>query len=58
MTRRQKYLAKEIRAYILVSYVIDGETWLNVLGGVMFPIFKTYPLKNFMMDTQLSVDLG
>ena len=29
MTRRKKHLAKEMRLYILVSYVIDGETWLN-----------------------------
>ena len=33
MTRRQKYLAKEMRAYILVSQIIDGETWLHGLGG-------------------------
>ena len=34
MTRRQKYLAKEMRAYILVSHVIDGETQLYDLGGI------------------------
>ena len=34
MTRGQTYLAKETRAYILVSHIIDGETWLNNLGGI------------------------
>ena len=34
MTRRQKYLTKEMRAYILVSHVIYGETWLHDLGGL------------------------
>ena len=33
MTRSQKYLTKETRAYILASHVIDKETWLNDLGG-------------------------
>ena len=33
MTRRQKHLAKEMRAYILVSHVIDGDKWLHDLGG-------------------------
>ena len=32
MIRRGKYIAKEMRVYILVSHVIDGETWLNDLG--------------------------
>ena len=34
MVRRKKDLAKEIRARILVSYVICGETWLYDLGGL------------------------
>ena len=29
-----------------------------VLFGVMFPIFNIYTLNYFLMDTQLSVDLG
>ena len=32
--QKEKYLAKEMRAYILVSHVIDGETWLHDLGGL------------------------
>ena len=34
MTRRKQYIAKEMRAYILVSRVIDGETCLHDLGGI------------------------
>ena len=58
ITRRQKYPANKMRAYLLVSYVIDGEISLNYLGGLLFRIFQIYPLKNLMMDTQLSVGLG
>ena len=29
-----------------------------IWGDFLFPIFQKYPLKDFMMDTQLSVDLG
>ena len=56
--QRETYLAKEIRAYILLSHATDGETWLHDLGGLMSPIIQTHPLNNLMMDTQLSVDLG
>ena len=35
MIRRQKYLAKELREYNLVSRVIDGETWFHDLGGLV-----------------------
>ena len=31
---RRKNLAKEMRAYILVSHVINGDTWLHDLGGL------------------------
>ena len=31
--QKEKYLEKEIRGYIFVSHVIDGETWLHDLGG-------------------------
>ena len=34
MTRRKKYLAKEMMAYILVINVIYEETWLHDLGGL------------------------
>ena len=34
MNIRQKNLAKEMRDYILVSYIIDGETWLHYLEGL------------------------
>ena len=34
MTRRQTYIAKETRAYILVSHIIDEYTWLHNLGGI------------------------
>ena len=34
MTRRKTYIEKKIRAYILVSHVIDGEKWLHGLGGL------------------------
>ena len=33
MNRRKKYLAKEMRSYILVSHIIYGETWLHDLRG-------------------------
>ena len=58
MTRRQKYLAKVKRVFILVINVIYGETWFHYLGGIQFPILHTYPLNELMMGTQLSVDLG
>ena len=60
MTKRKKYLVKEMREYIFVSHVIDGDTWSHDLGGGgdMFPIFHTYPLNDLIIDTQLSVDLG
>ena len=45
MARRQKYLAKEIRANILVSHVIDGETWLYDLGGVHVSYLSYTPLE-------------
>ena len=48
-----------MRAFIMVSHVIDGEAWLHDLGGgVMFPIIQTHTLNKLMMDTKLSVDLG
>ena len=34
MNRRNKYLAKEMRAYIFVNSLIDRETWLHYLGGL------------------------
>ena len=34
MTRRQTDIAKEMRAYILLSYVIYGDTWLHDLWGL------------------------
>ena len=40
MTRRQKYLTKEIRAYILVIHVTDGDTWLHYLGGIDVSYFS------------------
>ena len=30
--QHEKYLANEMRAYILVSHVINWETWLHALG--------------------------
>ena len=45
MTRRQKYLVKEMRAYILVSHVIDGETWLHDLGGVSVSFISYTPFE-------------
>ena len=29
-----------------------------ILGGLVFPIFQTYTLKNLLLETQLSVYLG
>ena len=45
MTRRQKYPAKDIRAYILVSYVIDGETWSHDLGGLSVSYISDIPFE-------------
>ena len=58
MTRINKYLAKEMRAYILVSRVIDGETWLHDLGGLDVTYHSDTPSNGLMMDKQLSVELG
>ena len=32
--QKEKYISKEMRAYILVSHVIYEETWLHDLGGL------------------------
>ena len=45
MTRSQKYLAKEMRAYILVSHVIDGDTWLHDLGGIYVAYISYIPFE-------------
>ena len=45
MTRRQKYLAREMRAYILVSYVIYGETWFHYLWGVAVYYLSEIPFE-------------
>ena len=45
MTRRQKYLAKEMRAYILVNHVIDGETYLHYLGGIYVSYLSYIPFE-------------
>ena len=45
MNRRKKYLAKEIRAYILVSRLIDGDTWLHDLGGVSVSYISYIPFE-------------
>ena len=47
MTRRKKDIAKEMRAYILVSYVIDGETWLHDLGGLAISYLSDIPFEQF-----------
>ena len=44
MTRR-KNLAKEIRAYILESHVIDGETWLHDFGELAVSYHSDTPLE-------------
>ena len=47
-----------MRVYFLVGYVIGGDTWLHDLGGsLLLTIFQTYTLNEFLMETQLSVDL-
>ena len=45
MTIRKKYLANETKAYILVSNVIDGETWFHALGGLYFPYHLDIPFE-------------
>ena len=45
MIRRQKYLAKEIRAYILVSRLIDGQTQLRDLGGIYVSYLSYIPFE-------------
>ena len=32
-----------MRAYILVSYIIDGETWLHDLGGLALSYLSYIP---------------
>ena len=57
--QKGKYLAKEMRAYILVSRVIDGEKWLNDLGGGGVFNNSDTPFERLDdMYTELSVDLG
>ena len=43
--QKEKYLAKETRAYILVINVIDGETWLHDLGGLAFSYHSDTPFE-------------
>ena len=45
MTRTQKYLAKEMRAYILVIHVTDGETWLHDLGVIYVSYISNIPFE-------------
>ena len=45
MTRRKKYLAKEMRTYFLVSHVIDGETQLHDLGGISVSYLSYIPFE-------------
>ena len=45
MTRSQKYFAKEMRAYILVGRVINGEKWLHDLGGIYVYYFSYIPFE-------------
>ena len=41
--QKAKYLSKEMRAYILVSCVIDVETWLHDLEGIAFSYLSDIP---------------
>ena len=43
MIRRQKDIVKEITAYILVSYVIDDETWLHDSVRLVISYFLYIP---------------
>ena len=45
MTRRQIYIAKAMRAYILVSYVIDGDVWLYDLWGISVSYISDIPFE-------------
>ena len=45
MNRRQKYISKEIRAFILVSYVIDGKTWLHDFVGLLVSYISDIPFE-------------
>ena len=45
MNRRQKYPEKEMRAYILLSYVINGEIWLYDLGGISVSYISDIPFE-------------
>ena len=45
MTRRKKYLVKEMRAYILASHVIDGDTQLHDLGGIYISYLAYIPFE-------------
>ena len=45
MTIRQKYLAKEMRAYILVSNIVCGETWLHDLGVIYVSYISYIPFE-------------
>ena len=45
MTRRGKFLAKDMRAYILVGYVIDGETWLHYIVSIYVSYLSYMPVE-------------
>ena len=42
----------------MVIRVINGDTWLNDLGGLDVSFIQIHPLNDLTMDTKLSVDLG
>ena len=43
--RRQKYLAKDTREYILVSCVFNGETWLHDFGRLAVSYISDIPFE-------------
>ena len=45
MNRKKKHLEKEIRAYILVIRVINGDTWLHDLGGLDVSYYSDTPFE-------------
>ena len=45
ITIRKEHLAKETRDYILVSYVIDGETWLHDSGEIYVSYLSYIPFE-------------
>ena len=58
MTRRESILQRKLGIQFWRGIELAGRNGCIILGGLLIPIFQAYTLDNFLLDTQLSLDLG